>query len=90
MTVKLPEKFEAIIENSTQEWYDTRGTTREELRKFIEGRVLRDLENAPKVGEDAPDFNIERLDDNGNRTGEMERLSDHFGTPIGLIFGSYT
>ena len=90
MNVELPEKFEAIIENSTQEWYDTRGTTREELRKFIEGRVLRDLEKAPRVGEDAPDFNIERLDDKGNRTGEMDRLSDHFGTPIGLIFGSYT
>ncbi len=90
MNVELPEKFEAIIENSTQEWLDTRGTTREKLRKFIEGRVIRDLELAPKVGEDAPDFRIERLDGAGKRTGEMERLSDHFGTPIGLIFGSYT
>ena len=90
MTVELPEKFEAIVVNATQEWLDTRGTTRNELRKFIEGRVIRDQEHAPKVGEDAPDFRIERLDDAGNRTGEMERLSDNFGTPIGLIFGSYT
>ena len=42
MTVELPEKFEAIVVNATQEWLDTRGTTRDELRKFIEGRVMRD------------------------------------------------
>ena len=40
MTVELPEKFEAIVVNATQEWLDTRGTTRDELRKFIEGRVI--------------------------------------------------
>ena len=90
MSVKLPEKFEAIITNATQEWLDTRGTTRDELRKFIEGRVIRDKEKAPKVGDAAPDFEIERLDSKGKRTGVMERLSDHFGIPIGLIFGSYT
>ena len=90
MTIELPEKFEQIIVNSTQEWLDTRGTTRDELRKFIEGRVIRDQEKAPRVGDNAPDFEIERLDSKGKRTGNIERLSDHFGTPIGLIFGSYT
>lgn len=90
MSVKLPEKFEAIVVNATQEWLDTRGMTRDQLRAFIEKRVIRDRENAPKVGEAAPDFEIERLDERGGRTGEMLRLSSHFGSPIGLVFGSYT
>lgn len=90
MSVKLPVKFEAIVVNATQEWLDTRGMTRDQLRAFIEKRVIRDRENAPKVGEAAPDFEIERLDERGDRTGEMLRLSSHFGSPIGLVFGSYT
>ncbi len=90
MSVKLPEKFEAIVVNATQEWLDTRGMTRDQLRAFIEKRVIRDRENAPKVGEPAPDFEIERLDERGGRTGNMLRLSSHFGSPIGLVFGSYT
>ncbi len=90
MSVELPAKFEAIVVNSTQEWLDTRGLTRDQLRKFIEKRVIRDRENTPKVGEAAPDFNVEKLDAKGARTGEMVRLSSYFGTPIGLIFGSYT
>jgi hypothetical protein len=90
MSVKLPEKFEAIVVNATQEWLDTRGMTRDQLRAFIEKRVIRDRESAPKVGEAAPDFEIERLDERGGRTGEMLRLSSHFGSPIGLVFGSYT
>ncbi len=90
MAVELPEKFEAIVVNSTEEWLETRGLTREKLRSFIENRVIRDREKSPKVGNPAPDFEVERLDAHGKRTGENERLSDHFGTPIGLIFGSYT
>jgi hypothetical protein len=90
MSMKLPEKFEAIVVNATQEWLDTRGMTRDQLRAFIEKRVIRDRENAPKVGEAAPDFEIERLDERGGRTGNMLRLSSHFGSPIGLVFGSYT
>lgn len=90
MSVQLPEKFEAIVVNSKQEWLDTRGMTRDDLRSLIEGRVARDIEISPKVGDDAPDFEAELLDDRGKRTGEMMNLSSHFGTPIGLIFGSYT
>jgi len=90
VSVELPPKFENIVVNSTQEWLDTRGMTRDELRTLIEGRVVRDRELSPKVGDDAPDFEAELLDPHGKRTGNMEKLSDHFGTPIGLIFGSYT
>ncbi len=90
MSVELPNKFEAIVVNAKQEWLDTRGMTRDELRALIEGRVIRDKEISPKVGDDAPDFEVERLDERGKRTGKMMQLSSQFGTPIGLIFGSYT
>ena len=90
MSVPLPEKFENIVVNAKQEWLDTRGMTRDELRSFIEARIVRDMENSPKVGDDAPDFELEKLDERGNRTGQMSRLSTNFGSPIALIFGSYT
>ena len=90
MSVGLPDKFEAIVVNAKQEWLDTRGMTRDELRTLIEGRVTRDKKISPKVGDDAPDFEVEVLDGQGKRTGEMIQLSSQFGTPIGLIFGSYT
>ncbi|OED36003.1 hypothetical protein AB833_28990 [Chromatiales bacterium (ex Bugula neritina AB1)] len=90
MAIKIPEKFENVVKNASQEWLDTRGKTREQLRSFIEARVVRDQDKSPKVGDSAPDFELERLDEQGKRTGNMMRLSDHFGTPIGLVFGSYT
>lgn len=90
MAVKLPDKFEHVVNNATQEWLDTRGKTREQLRSFIEARVIRDQEKSPKVGDPAPDFELERLDEHGKRTGKLMRLSSQFGTPVGLVFGSYT
>jgi len=90
MPIELPEKFEKIVVNAAEEWLETRGMTRDELRSFIEKRVIRDREKSPKVGDGAPDFELEKLDDHGKRTGTMMRLSSNFGTPIGLIFGSYT
>ena len=44
----------------------------------------------PKIGDPAPDFTVERLSPDGTRTGEMFTLSALKGTPVGLIFGSYT
>jgi len=90
MAIKLPEKFENVVKNASQEWLDTRGKTREQLRTFIEARIVRDQTKSPKVGDPAPDFELEVLDPKGNRTGEMTKLSSHFGKPIGLVFGSYT
>jgi len=90
MPIELPEKFEKIVVNAAEKWLETRGMTRDELRSFIEKRVIRDREKSPKVGDSAPDFELEKLDDHGKRTGKMMRLSPNFGTPIGLIFGSYT
>jgi len=46
--------------------------------------------SAPAVGNTAPDFEIERLSTEGERTGKRERLSDYRGRPVALAFGSYT
>ncbi len=43
---------------------------------------------APRVGEPAPDFEVERLGPDGKRTGDMFRLSQTKGRPVGLVFGS--
>ena len=90
MSVELPEKFETLVVNAADEWLETRGMTRDQLRAFIGKRVIRDQEHSPKVGDDAPDLELERLNANGGRSGETVRLSSYFGKPIGLIFGSYT
>ena len=58
MSIELPEKFERIVQDSTVEWLEKRGMTRDELRSFIEKRVIRDNELSPKVGADAPDFEV--------------------------------
>ena len=35
MPIELPEKFEKIVVNATEEWLETRGKTRGQLRSFI-------------------------------------------------------
>ncbi len=44
----------------------------------------------PKVGDEAPDFELDILDGEQGRTGEKLRLSALRGKPVGLFFGSYT
>jgi hypothetical protein len=44
----------------------------------------------PKIGDVAPDFELERLDRDKKRTGEMVKLSSLQGKPVALCFGSYT
>jgi hypothetical protein len=44
----------------------------------------------PKLGEMAPDFELDVLTSDRGRTGEKVRLSSLRGKPVGLIFGSYT
>lgn len=90
MSVELPKKFENIVVNAAEEWLKTRGMTRDQLRSFIEKRVIRDIELSPKLGDDAPDIELELLNNNGARSGETVKLSSYFGKPVGLIFGSYT
>jgi peroxiredoxin len=44
----------------------------------------------PKVGDVAPDFELEVLDRAKKRTGETVSLSSLRGKPVALLFGSYT
>ena len=90
MPIELPEKFEQVVRNAPDQYLETRGMTRDQLRAFIEKRVIRDRDKSPKVGDPAPDMALERLDPQGRRSGENLALSSMFGQPIGLIFGSYT
>jgi hypothetical protein len=45
---------------------------------------------APRIGEAAPDFTLERLSATGKRSAETFQLSQARGRPVALIFGSYT
>ena len=44
----------------------------------------------PQPGSPAPDFELDRLGTDGTRGGERVRLSAQRGTPVALVFGSYT
>lgn len=68
---------------------DSMGITREEFSKIREFMKAREAVT-PAVGDEAPDFEIEKLSAAGQRTGEMFHLADTRGKPVGLIFGSYT
>lgn len=75
-----------------ERWEKTGGTREQYLEQYeamVRERALRD-QSAPKVGEPAPDFEIERLTPAGKRTGETFRLSSTRGSPVALVFGSYT
>lgn len=45
---------------------------------------------APKVGEQAPEFRLEKLTSEGVRSGEYVSLSDFQGHKLALLFGNYT
>lgn len=86
------ELFERVANNkasvSKHPWTDW-GISKDEWVEYLQGRIRRDIA-APKKGDPAPDFTVERLDGKGKRTGEMIDLSSMFGRPIALLFGSYT
>ena len=63
--------------------------SREEYTK-MRVEVAEREKRVPKVGEQAPAFNLERLDFGGKRTGEFVSLASMRGKPVTLYFGSYT
>ena len=62
---------------------------REDYTAMRDARVERE-KSAPRVGELAPDFTLERLSADGKRTGDAFQLSQTRGRHVALIFGSYT
>ncbi len=63
--------------------------SKEQIAEKYRKRLEREL-SSPKPGTIAPDFELELLSRAGKRTGVRRRLSDYGGTPVALIFGSYT
>lgn len=86
------ELFERVKNNkanvSKHPWKDW-GISKEEWTVYLQDRIRKDLA-APKEGDSAPDFAVERLSTDGKRTGEIINLSTLFGKPVALLFGSYT
>ncbi|MGB0577024.1 MAG: hypothetical protein ACPGPC_12860 [Alphaproteobacteria bacterium] len=80
-SMSFPEKREV--------WLQISDMTAEEFNTMMAGQKARQ-DKVPKVGDMAPDFELERLDRTKKRTGEYVKLSDLRGKPVALCFGSYT
>ena len=85
MEISYPEDWREI---PPERWAQMRMTP-EEYAGMRAERLAREAA-APKLGELAPDFELERLSPEGRRTGRHFRLSSNRGRPVGLVFGSYT
>lgn len=89
MEIELPQEMEDRIASISDEEMAFRGCTRESMREGYRKRVADDV-NSPQVGDEAPDFQLERLGPAGQRTGKQMTLYSLRGKPVALIFGSYT
>ena len=73
----------------SERYWDKWHISKDEYDRYIDAKKIRD-KRVPKVGSIAPDFNIEKLDKKGQRTGEMFQLSSTRGKPVAIVFGSFT
>ncbi len=89
MSDELPERVARRIATISDEELEFRGRTREGMRQSWLARIERD-KDSPRIGDEAPEFELERLSPAGMRTGDRLRLSALRGRPVGLIFGSFT
>ena len=86
----MPPRFDEMdIDQIPDPIFEKMGITREGFRVIRDDMRARDA-RTPAVGSKAPDFRIERLSEQGKRTGEMFELSSRRGRPVALVFGSYT
>ncbi len=76
---------EQEIQKKLKDW----NISREEYDRLQAVKLERESRVAP-VGAMAPDFELEQLSPEGDRTGETTRLSSFRGRPVALAFGSYT
>lgn len=86
------ELFEQVKNNKanvTKTPWKVWNISKEEWVHYLQERIRQDL-SAPKEGQPAPDFTVERLGTNGKRTGKMINLFSLSGKPVALLFGSYT
>ncbi len=89
MSDELPERIARRIATISDEELEFRGRTREGMRQSWLERIERD-KDSPRIGDQAPEFELELLSPAGMRTGDRLRLSSLRGRPVGLIFGSFT
>ncbi len=71
------------------ELFEKMGISRADFKDVLKRQQEREA-RTPAVGSPTPDFELELLSPEGQRTGERRRLSAHRGQPVGLVFGSYT
>ena len=76
--------LEDRIATITDKELEFRGWTRESIRARYYERLEQDR-LAPDIGDSVPDFELQIV----NNSGKI-KLSDLYGKPVGLIFGSYT
>ncbi len=81
--------MDANLDEIPDKMFEKMGITRDGFREIRRMMAAREA-NAPAAGDLAPDFEIERLSPEGQRTGETFRLSENRGRPVALVFGSYT
>ena len=84
--------LEAYKENRLElppEGWEWMGITEADF-KVHQAKMIEREKLVPQAGAPAPDFEIERLDAAGARTGETFRLSSMLGHTVALVFGSYT
>ena len=79
MTPEERKKMWLSISDITEAQFDA-------LQKGQKARQVR----VPQPGATAPDFELDAVTRDHERTGEKVRLSAMRGQPVGLIFGSYT
>ena len=70
-------------------WLQISDMSAEKFDTMMAGQKARQ-DQVPKVGENAPDFELERLDRTKKRTGDYVKLSNLRGKSVALCFGSYT
>lgn len=77
------------IEERRKVWLQISDMTEEEFDAMFARQRARQ-ERVPKVGDEAPDFELDVLDRQKKRTGGKVGLSRLRGKPVALVFGSYT
>jgi hypothetical protein len=82
---RLDDFSEEVLRETTKVSSLSRG----ELQAFFD-KGVRLEKSSPRAGSRAPDFQLDAIDHNGNRTGEMVQLSEALDKPVALVFGSYT
>ena len=77
------------MEERKKLWLSISDITEAELDAHFATQNARQT-GVPQPGSEAPDFELDLLTRERQRTGERVRLSVLRGRPVGLIFGSYT